>query len=370
MLKRLLQTFTNKSSTRSLQDNYPNTKTLDEGLFGVPRLRFEQCSSCGACANACPTNALTLQSVQDNTILQSKSEAVAQKLSLQLGSCVFCGRCQTACGDNAIQEEKSVEVAVTQRGNLLQEGFFAPTEGALATNPKEVASLGLMIERVNLAIFGIFSRSLQLYIASAGSCGGCEEELAAALGPFYQGTKIGVSITKNPLQADAFFVTGPIPRPLIEVLQRAYHAASAPKIVLSVGACACDGNVFRGSYAVLGTADQALPVDVYIPGCPPTPKNLLHGILLAMERSQEKLIRTEYLAPGLPQSLLTSLRQKPATKPMPDKHKESEERLTPPKETPLALLSPSDHIVEVAPPITPQASEPRASQPIDPSELP
>jgi formate hydrogenlyase subunit 7 len=360
MLKQLLQGFTRSASTYALQDHYPKTQTLDEGLFGVPRLRFELCSSCGACAEACPTNAISLRPLQDPAA-PKESQPIAQKLSLQLGSCVFCGRCKTACGNNAIQEDMDVEIAVSQRDNLLQVGVFPSSEDT--TNQREGASLDLMIERVNLSIFGVFSRSLQLYVASAGSCGGCEEELTAALGPFYQGTRLGVSITANPLQADAIFVTGPVPRALVETLQRAYHRAPSPKI-----ACACDGNVFQGSYAVLGAADKALPVDVYIPGCPPTPKNLLHGLLLGMERVQEKLTRAEYLAPGLPQSLLTSLRQRPATTPMPNKHSEREKSPAPKTEAKEEPPAPPNDQTEVALPSASPTGELRISHPVEPDE--
>ena len=127
--------------------------------------------------------------------------------------------------------------------------------------------------------------------AERRSCNGCESELGALLGPVYKLQRYGIDLVDSPHQADLLLVTGPVTRHLRAPLLRAYEAMPAPKLVLALGACACSGGVFHASYAVPGRLDDLLPVDLYLPGCPPPPEAILHGLLLALGRAEGRLVQ-------------------------------------------------------------------------------
>ncbi len=134
----------------------------------------------------------------------------------------------------------------------------------------------------------LFGRSLMIRQVSAGSCNACEIEINALQNPFYDIERFGVSIVASPRHADCLLITGPITRALKDAVLRTYEATPDPKIVIAAGDCAYDGGVYRGSYAVLDGVGSILPVDMYIRGCPPTPADLLGGILTALERTPRK----------------------------------------------------------------------------------
>jgi len=129
----------------------------------------------------------------------------------------------------------------------------------------------------------LFGRSLAIRQVSAGSCGACEIEINALANPYYDMERFGVSIVASPRHADALLVTGPVTRALKDAVLKTYEATSAPKIVIACGSCAFDGGIFKGSYATLDGVNNVIPVDVYIKGCPPSPKVILAGILRALE---------------------------------------------------------------------------------------
>lgn len=128
----------------------------------------------------------------------------------------------------------------------------------------------------------LFGRSLAIRQVSAGSCNACEIEINALANSYYDMERFGVSIVASPRHADALLVTGPVTRALKEAVIRTYEATPDPKIVIACGSCACDGGVYKGSYATLDGVDKVIPVDVYIRGCPPSPKIILAGILEAL----------------------------------------------------------------------------------------
>ena len=127
-------------------------------------------------------------------------------------------------------------------------------------------------------------RSLSIREVDAGSCNGCELEIHALNNPFYDLERFGLKFVASPRHADVLMVTGPVTQNMREALERTYTATPDPKWVVAVGDCAFDGGLFAGSYAVAGGVDAAVPVDLHIRGCPPSPVQLLQGLLALLER--------------------------------------------------------------------------------------
>ena len=140
----------------------------------------------------------------------------------------------------------------------------------------EVREVGVKLEE---AIRKRFRRSLTIRQVDAGSCNGCELEIHAMNNPIYNCERFGMHFTASPRFADLLLVTGPVTRNMEIALRRTYDATPLPKLVVAVGDCGCNGGIFGKSYASLGGIDKVIPVNAYIPGCPPTPTALLNGIL-------------------------------------------------------------------------------------------
>ncbi len=127
-------------------------------------------------------------------------------------------------------------------------------------------------------------RSLSIREVDAGSCNGCELEIHALNNAFYDIERFGIRFVASPRHADVLLVTGPVTKNMREALERTYAATPAPKWVVAVGDCARDGGCFAGSYAVTGGVSEVVPVDLHIPGCPPSPTRLLEGLLALLQR--------------------------------------------------------------------------------------
>ncbi|HXT36811.1 MAG TPA: NADH-quinone oxidoreductase subunit B family protein [Chloroflexota bacterium] len=140
-----------------------------------------------------------------------------------------------------------------------------------------------------------FRRSLHIRHVDAGSDGSEEAEILALGNPFYDIHRLGLFFTPTPRHADILLVTGPVTRAMAEPLRRTYEAMPFPKLVVAAGTSACGGGIFGVSYATLGGVDKVLPVDVYIPGSPPSPLALLHGLLLAVGRLEQKVHAGHYV---------------------------------------------------------------------------
>jgi len=137
-------------------------------------------------------------------------------------------------------------------------------------------------QRLHQAILDVLGRALCIRQIDAGSCNGCELEIHALNNPYYNIEGLGIRFVASPRHADMLLVTGPLALNMREAVRLAYEATPEPKLVVAAGECACTGGMFRDSYAVCGPLADLLPVDVHIPGCPPSPVELLRGILTAL----------------------------------------------------------------------------------------
>ncbi len=154
----------------------------------------------------------------------------------------------------------------------------------LNPQPTSLEALGTKLQSRVTKLLG---RSLHIREVDAGSCNGCEIEIVGLNSPVYDIERFGIHFVASPRHADMLLVTGPVSRNMELALRKTYEATPAPRLVVAVGACGCSGGIFGQNYASLGGVDRVLPVDVYIPGCPPNPHALLHGILLAVGRIEQ-----------------------------------------------------------------------------------
>jgi Ni,Fe-hydrogenase III small subunit len=154
----------------------------------------------------------------------------------------------------------------------------------------------VMGQQLHSRITDIFGRSLHIREVDAGSCNGCEVEVSALSNPIYDIEQFGVHIVASPRHADMLLVTGPVTRNMELALLKTYNATPSPKLVAAMGSCACNGGIFGNTYASGGGVDRVLPVDIYIPGCPPRPQAVIFGLMMAMNKFEQKIKRTEVVA--------------------------------------------------------------------------
>ncbi|GGI20557.1 NADH-quinone oxidoreductase subunit B family protein [Bradyrhizobium guangdongense] len=154
------------------------------------------------------------------------------------------------------------------------------TEPAPAPDQSALAELATKVDRAAQARLG---RSLAIREVDAGSCNGCELEIHALSNAFYDLERFGLRFVASPRHADVLLVTGPVTKNMRQALERTYNATPDPKWVVAVGGCAIDGGIFRGSYACVGGVSEIVPVDLHIKGCPPSPTDLLKGLLALLE---------------------------------------------------------------------------------------
>lgn len=128
------------------------------------------------------------------------------------------------------------------------------------------------------------NRSLWVFHLNSGSCNGCEIEIVAAITPRYDPERFGIKLVGTPRHADVLLVTGPVTKKMKDKLLRVYHQTPNPKLVMSIGACGTSGGPFYESYSLAGPIDDVVPVDVYIPGCPPRPEAITYGVVEALKK--------------------------------------------------------------------------------------
>lgn len=153
----------------------------------------------------------------------------------------------------------------------------------LPAPPPSETALAELAARVDQVARQRLGRSLSIRQVDAGSCNGCELEIHALNNPFYDLERFGLHFVASPRHADVLLVTGPVTTNMREGLERTYQATPDPKWVVAVGDCGWDGGVFAGSYACLGGVSAVIPVDLHLPGCPPSPQQLLEGLLALVQ---------------------------------------------------------------------------------------
>ncbi|MBZ5554505.1 MAG: NADH-quinone oxidoreductase subunit B family protein [Acidobacteriia bacterium] len=146
------------------------------------------------------------------------------------------------------------------------------------------ASIEILGRSVKERVSDRLGRSLHIRQVDAGSCNGCELEIAALNNPYYDLERFGLHFVASPRHADCLLVTGPVTRNMADPLKRTYEATPDPKLVVAIGDCARDCGIFAGGYGVLGSVSSVIPVDIVVSGCPPTPRMILLGIFAALER--------------------------------------------------------------------------------------
>jgi Ni,Fe-hydrogenase III small subunit len=152
---------------------------------------------------------------------------------------------------------------------------------ALGPDEAEVVQL---VKHIDAKTRRLLGRALAIRMVDAGSCNGCEIEITGLTSPVYDSERFGIHFVASPRHADMLLVTGPVTRNMEVPLRKTYEATPDPKLVVAVGDCAKTCGVFKGSYAIVGSVDQVIPVDVFVLGCPPEPADILRGILAALDR--------------------------------------------------------------------------------------
>jgi Ni,Fe-hydrogenase III small subunit/formate hydrogenlyase subunit 6/NADH:ubiquinone oxidoreductase subunit I len=254
---------------------------LAEQFRGCPQFDFAAWSDARPAADACPTGAIAVHD-RDG----------ARQVTVDYGRCIFCGECEQASADGAVRMSRQFELAAIDRRDLvLTAEYTLHPDGSHAT--LQSATGGPSDEepgkRIAAAIQNLLGHSLAIRQVDAGSCNGCEQEIVALNNPVHDIERFGIHFVASPRHADMLLVTGPVTRNMELALRKTLAATPAPKVVVAVGACGISGGIFGTNYASLGGVDAVIPVDVYIPGCPPRPEALLHGILLALGQVRQHM---------------------------------------------------------------------------------
>lgn len=225
---------------------------LPDRYRGLPVIDQSKCpDGCQKCAEACPTDAITTDGA----------------MKMDLGRCLFCTDCMDACPEEAIQYTEDFRLATRTRDELVFDGRAIKLANALEEKSRK-----------------LFGRSLQLRQVSAGGCNGCEADVNVLGTIVFDLGRFGIHIVASPRHADGLIITGPVTDNMKLALQKTYAATPAPKIVIAVGACAISGGPFVDNPEQNNGIEGILPVDLYIPGCPPHPMTILDGLLRLLGR--------------------------------------------------------------------------------------
>jgi len=253
MLKILLERYRQGFRTMDWPDGPP--PHLPERFRGAPVIDASRCpDGCRACAEACPTACITLDPVP----------------RVDLGRCLFCTDCQTACPAGALSFADGFSLATSRREDLVTDGHVLEKAKALDAEARR-----------------LFGHSLKLRQVSAGGCNACEADTNVLGTVGWDLGRFGIQFVASPRHADGLLLTGPVSANMELALLKTWEAIPAPKLVIAVGACAISGGPFLDHPEVRNGVDGILPVDLYIPGCPPHPLTILDGLLRMLGRLPE-----------------------------------------------------------------------------------
>jgi formate hydrogenlyase subunit 7 len=233
------------------------------GALGMPRFEPSKCQDgCRRCADVCLSRAITINDSQQG-----------QPVTVDYGRCVTCQLCVEECPTGAFTGSNDWAFGVRDRADLIWADAAATASA----------------EKLKGEIRRVFGRSLHVRHVDAGSCNGCESELQALNNPFFNLHRLGVFFTASPRFADLLLVTGPVTYAMHGPLLEAYAAMPDPRFVMAVGTCAVSGGTNGGGYACGNGLDGIVPVDIYLPGCPPNPAAIIHALLMLLERASQRV---------------------------------------------------------------------------------
>jgi Ni,Fe-hydrogenase III small subunit/formate hydrogenlyase subunit 6/NADH:ubiquinone oxidoreductase subunit I len=244
---------------------------LPDRFRGRPVIEAAVCpSGCRTCVDACPTGALSI-SPREGRRDTSAGESDANRFgpTMDLGRCLFCTDCERACPSGALGFSDDYRLSVRRREELV---LSDPTQTLVLAE-----ALGGKLRRV-------LGRSLKLRQVSAGGCNACEADVNVLGTIGWDLGRFGIQMVASPRHADGLLVTGPVTKNMELALRKTYDAVPGPKIVIAVGACAISGGPYIDHAEVCNGVASVLPVDLFLPGCPPHPLTILDGLLRLIGR--------------------------------------------------------------------------------------
>ncbi|HLP08177.1 MAG TPA: 4Fe-4S dicluster domain-containing protein [Opitutaceae bacterium] len=259
----VLDTITHRLKRGCETMAYPEgpAPALPDRHGGALRVDAAKCADgCAACLPVCPTEAIT--------------RAPGKSVALDLGRCIFCAECVAACPEHAIVQTRDHRMAVRRREDLI-----------VGAPGKEELRLAAALDDKLRKLLG---RSLRLRQVSAGGCNACEADVNVLGTIGWDLSRFGIQFVASPRHADGVLITGPVSKGMELALRKTWEAVPGPKIAIAVGACAISGGPFVGHPETCQGAESVVPIDLYIPGCPPHPITILDGLLRVLGRLEGK----------------------------------------------------------------------------------